>query len=284
MRERWSPSGQASRCTAGWTTCWTPFGSTGPGPPTLSSPFTRRTSSRRAGSSIVNQTPNAGQSSSSTEPRLRGRRPRRPLAQPPRRRSRNRRRYLAQNHRCLRVCTSATRPCAPRSACEARCANRSCRRRGSIRAVRLLGNIALARSGNASDATHWSQAESEARSAVDLVPWSAEPWRKLAVAQVGLGQIRAARASLRQAVAIEPRDWSLWYQLSEVSTGSASRRALAEANRPNPNRTSGEATPGELLGAGPSIRAPFSFSRAQNGFVLAQAETSLQMVAAKLVP
>jgi len=119
-------------------------------------------------------------------------------------------------------------------------------KKGGIALFALLGNIALARSGHASDATNWKQAESEARSALGLVPWSAEPDRELAVAQAGLGQIAAARDSLRDAVDREPRDWSLWYQLSEVTTGAEHRRALAQANRLNPNRTSGEATPGDL--------------------------------------
>ena len=117
---------------------------------------------------------------------------------------------------------------------------------GAFALFTLLGNIALARSANASNATHWQQAESEARSALGLVPWSAEPLRRLAVAQVGRGQILAARQSLRDAVDLDPRDWSLWYQLSEVSTGSARRHALAVANRLNPKRTSDEAVPGDL--------------------------------------
>jgi hypothetical protein len=117
---------------------------------------------------------------------------------------------------------------------------------GAFALFALLGNIALARSSNASDATHWRQAESEARSAIDLVPWSAEPWRKLAVAQAGLGEIDAARASLQTAVADDPNDWTLWYQLSEVTTGALHRRALAEANRLNPHRNRKDATPGDL--------------------------------------
>ena len=117
---------------------------------------------------------------------------------------------------------------------------------GAFALFALLGNIALADSSNASDATHWRQAESDARSALDLVPWSAEPARELAIAQAGLGQIAAAQDSLRDAVAREPRDWSLWYQLSEVTTGAEHRHALAQANRLNPHRTSREATPGDL--------------------------------------
>jgi hypothetical protein len=117
---------------------------------------------------------------------------------------------------------------------------------GAFAVFTLLGNIALARSGNASDATNWRQAENEARSAMDLAPWSAEPWRKLAVAQAGLGDIQGAQDSLREAAAMEPADWSLWYQLAQVSAGALRRHALAEARRLNPNRTSREATPGDL--------------------------------------
>jgi hypothetical protein len=117
---------------------------------------------------------------------------------------------------------------------------------GAFALYTLLGNIALARSGNASDAAHWKQAESQARSALGLVPWSSEPLRRLAVAEVGLGDVEAARRSLEDAVAIDPQDWSLWYQLSEVTTGAERRRAAALARRLNPNRTSREAVPGDL--------------------------------------
>jgi heme exporter protein D len=117
---------------------------------------------------------------------------------------------------------------------------------GAFALFTLLGNIALADSSNASDATRWKQAESDARSALGLVPWSAEPDRKLAIAQAGFGRIAAAQESLRDAVDREPRDWSLWYQLSQVTTGAEHRRALAQANRLNPNRTDGEAAPDDL--------------------------------------
>ena len=43
-RERRSSSGQAGRCSGGWTTCWTPLISSGPSAPTFSRPLTRRTS------------------------------------------------------------------------------------------------------------------------------------------------------------------------------------------------------------------------------------------------
>jgi hypothetical protein len=117
---------------------------------------------------------------------------------------------------------------------------------GAFALLALFGNIDLSRSTQLSDATKWRQAASAARSASDLAPWSAEPLRALAVAEGGLNQIAAARANLAAAVRMEPRDWSLWYQLAQVSLASARRHALAEAHRLNPKRTSGEAVPGDL--------------------------------------
>jgi hypothetical protein len=117
---------------------------------------------------------------------------------------------------------------------------------GAFALFTLFGNIELSRSTHFSDETKWRQAESAARSASDFAPWSAEPLRALAVAQGGLNQIDAARANLSAAAQMESRDWSLWYQLSEVSVGPARRRAFAEAKRLNPKRTSGEAVPGDL--------------------------------------
>jgi hypothetical protein len=117
---------------------------------------------------------------------------------------------------------------------------------GGFALFTLLGNLELSRSSHASDATNWRQGESAARSALNLVPWSAEPLRALAVAQGGLGDVEAARRSLLDAVAMEPKDWSLWYQLSEVSSGVARQQARTEAARLNPRRTSGEAVAGDL--------------------------------------
>ena len=69
-RERRSSSGQASRCTGGWTTCWTASTSSGPSPPTSSRPLTRRISRPRAWSSIVSQTPKPSQSTGPSRTRL----------------------------------------------------------------------------------------------------------------------------------------------------------------------------------------------------------------------
>jgi hypothetical protein len=40
--------------------------------------------------------------------------------------------------------------------------------------------------------------------------------------------------SYRKAIANDPRDWSLWFELAGASGGVARERALAEASRLNP--------------------------------------------------
>src|SRR5919107_4171569 len=62
IRDRRSSSGHSRKWSGGCITCWTPLSSTGPASPTSSRPFTRRTSSPRAWSSILNQVPKAAQS------------------------------------------------------------------------------------------------------------------------------------------------------------------------------------------------------------------------------
>src|SRR5919107_2377679 len=62
IRDRRSSSGHSRKWSGGCITCWTPLSSTGPASPTSRRPFTRKTSSPRAWSSILNQTPKAAQS------------------------------------------------------------------------------------------------------------------------------------------------------------------------------------------------------------------------------
>jgi tetratricopeptide (TPR) repeat protein len=98
----------------------------------------------------------------------------------------------------------------------------------------LVGNSAVA----AAEATVWDdpdEAEAEARKAIRWAFWSSDPWRVLGQAQLAKGDASAARASLRKAIAKEPRDWNLWYQLALASDErKAAREALAEAARLNP--------------------------------------------------
>jgi hypothetical protein len=81
-------------------------------------------------------------------------------------------------------------------------------------AVGLAGNAAIAR-GDAAAARRWA-------------PWSAEPYRIESRARGG------DPALLRQALAKEPHDWSLWAALADATTGPERRRAAAKAARLNP--------------------------------------------------
>jgi hypothetical protein len=98
----------------------------------------------------------------------------------------------------------------------------------------LLGNSAVSASSKSTEARHFKRAQSQARLATKFAPWSSEPWRKLGEAQTLAGDLAAARASYRKAIAKDPRDWSLWYELAGASGGAARERALAEASRLNP--------------------------------------------------
>jgi O-antigen ligase len=98
----------------------------------------------------------------------------------------------------------------------------------------LLGNTEVSASSKSTAHRHFARAESQARRATWFAPWASEPWRKLGEAQVLGGKLAAARASYRKAIAKDPHDWSLWYELAGASGGVARERALAQASRLNP--------------------------------------------------
>jgi tetratricopeptide (TPR) repeat protein len=98
----------------------------------------------------------------------------------------------------------------------------------------LIGNGALDASARAADAQRWRQSASEARKATHWLPWSSEAWRRLAVAESKQGNLTAARASLRKAIAKEPDEWRPWVSLMRLSESRAQRQALKEAARLNP--------------------------------------------------
>jgi tetratricopeptide (TPR) repeat protein len=100
--------------------------------------------------------------------------------------------------------------------------------------IALLGNSAVSASSKSADAGHYARAESQARSAMSFLPWSAEPWRRLGEAQALSGDLDAAQVSFRRAIDNDRRDWTLWYELAEASRGAERRQALAQASRLNP--------------------------------------------------
>jgi tetratricopeptide (TPR) repeat protein len=98
----------------------------------------------------------------------------------------------------------------------------------------LLGNTEVSASSKSTDGGRLTQAESQARHAMWFAPWSSEPWRKLGEAQTLGGKLAEARASYRKAIAKDPRDWTLWFELAGASSGLARERALVDASRLNP--------------------------------------------------
>ena len=100
--------------------------------------------------------------------------------------------------------------------------------------VGLVANAALSKSASALADGDWAKSEAEARRAAGWAPWSAEPWERLGQAQLGRGDLGAARASFRKAIGKDGRDWELWLGLASASEGTARRHALRQARKLNP--------------------------------------------------
>ena len=100
--------------------------------------------------------------------------------------------------------------------------------------VSVLGAVPLGRSRDAVDASRWAAAASAAHDAARWAPWSSEPLRLLGEAQLGAGDVAAARASFREGVRKDPDSWLLWLDLALASDGPARRAALEQVRILNP--------------------------------------------------
>jgi O-antigen ligase len=105
--------------------------------------------------------------------------------------------------------------------------------------VGLVGNLALASSVRAAGHRDWDKAVSQARKASDWAPWSSEALGRLGEAQLEQGKNRAAAASFRQAIAKDPTDWELWFELYNASSGSEAREAFRRTYELNPRGVAG---------------------------------------------
>jgi len=103
-----------------------------------------------------------------------------------------------------------------------------------VAGIGLVGNRAVAASANATAREDYPRAERQARRAIDWAPWSSSGWEALGDAQYQQGELAAARASYRNAIAKDDRDWHLWLDLALTSTGKAQRRAAEHARRLDP--------------------------------------------------
>jgi hypothetical protein len=94
--------------------------------------------------------------------------------------------------------------------------------------VGLAGNRGLDRAADALRRGDTAAAAAEARSAHRFAPWSAEPFRIESQARGGDAGL------LREALARDPHDWSLWAALADATAGPERRRAAEMAARLNP--------------------------------------------------
>lgn len=99
----------------------------------------------------------------------------------------------------------------------------------------LIGNSALSASDSARQDLNLTKAESQARKARRLMPWSPKPWTALGSAQYAQHDILGARVSFRRAVEKDPGDWTLWLNLAAVASLKERKDALAHARRLNPH-------------------------------------------------
>jgi O-Antigen ligase len=100
--------------------------------------------------------------------------------------------------------------------------------------VGLMANLALSRAHAAIGASSFAKAEADARTAHRWAPWSSQPWQALGEAQALQRHWAPSRASFRQAIADDPQNWYLWFELGGSSAGTARRKAIAQALRLNP--------------------------------------------------
>jgi len=100
--------------------------------------------------------------------------------------------------------------------------------------IGLAGASALDASDAALAKGQYASAASQARKAARWWRWSPQPWQKLGEAQAQEGDYIGAQSSFRRAISKDGRDWTIWYDLSTVTSGGASARALREVSRLNP--------------------------------------------------
>jgi hypothetical protein len=92
------------------------------------------------------------------------------------------------------------------------------------------GNAALSAAQDAAQRGDFAAAQSHARAAHRWQPYSPQPWVVLGDTSSGAARI----AAYRQAVRLDPKDWSLWQRLAGAADGRLRRLAEAKAAQLNP--------------------------------------------------
>lgn len=101
-------------------------------------------------------------------------------------------------------------------------------------AVTGIGNRESAVAERAVLAGNWAEAAKHARVAGRLAPWSAQPLRTLAQAQLADGDFAGAAGTLRRAIDRDPRNRALWLDLAIATEGFQHALALDRARALDP--------------------------------------------------
>ena len=101
-------------------------------------------------------------------------------------------------------------------------------------AVTLAGALSLERARDSLREGRTEDARERARQATRLAPWSTDAALVEAEARLALGDGPGARATAREALELDAREWRLWALLARASDGAERERALARARSLNP--------------------------------------------------
>jgi O-Antigen ligase len=105
-------------------------------------------------------------------------------------------------------------------------------------AIPLLADRELARSEAAVRSDDLDEGLAAAESSRDIQPWAATPYLQLALVSERRGELRRARASIREAIERDERNWRLWLVAARLETKlgrvAAAERSLRRAVELNP--------------------------------------------------
>jgi hypothetical protein len=104
----------------------------------------------------------------------------------------------------------------------------------AIALVAHVGNRAARASGDAAARGDARVALEQARRAIRWAPWSEQSWELRGEAELLLRRDVASRASLRQALKMNPESWSAWLDLAAAERGRQRAHALEQVLRLNP--------------------------------------------------
>ena len=104
----------------------------------------------------------------------------------------------------------------------------------------LVGNRAVAASGDALGRGDVESSIADARRAASWLPWDSRPWELVGLARLlAAGDRRAAATSFRRAIRLDRHEAGLWFELAAAAGGDEGRRARAEARRLDPRSQGG---------------------------------------------